>query len=431
MNWDLLLKEANPWLELGGSALVALTIVGLAQLTRRLVAGAGLLKLARNGFRECPPLQASLRYVSDAIVIAMIGAVALLGRAICVVYQLRQEGREWSQAWLLRGGVALVSLLGLAFLIRVYRSWRSNIRVEGTPVEVQVQAVTEGVAPADLKDLGAEAFPNRAGSRWRTGLVARHLILWTLVMTLAWWASIWIWDLARLHDDPAFGRWPVPKTGSVLGFMASLREILVGQIGAWPPWFPAVAYLNPATFLVFLPANRSYLLLSAPSHAILLGATAVGSVLAALHLGGAVWGTRAAVAAQTLLAWRCSSDLSRDRRNSRRQSFLEPIRRETVARCPWLSRIPAEMAANYPELDLRELARRVSQGALNLEEATPWVTRNFGRFVRRPQVAHRRCASAILRYLTVNRSARFARSWSTRAPLYCKRAVNPMVPNPV
>lgn len=417
MDWENLLELAHPWIDLAGSALGALAVVALAQLACRLIAGATPWELVRSGFRECPPLHAGMKCLSDAMLIALIGAFTMLGRAAYVVYRLQQDGKGWSIDWLLRGGLAAGTLLGFIFLVRAFRTWRSNLRVEGTPVQVHVEAVTEGISPADLKNLGAEAFPNRVGDGWRMGLVVRHLILWMLIASLGGWASIWIWDLAGFHDHPNLRRLPVPTTGSVLMFMSSLCEAVIGRIGDRPTWLPAAAYLAVASFLVFLPSNRSYLLLRAPAHAIILGASGVGSVLAALHLGGATWGIGVSIGAKTLLAWRCGSDLSRERQNCKRQSFLEPIRRETVATCPWLSRIPSEMAANYPKLDLRELASRVSQGMLNVEESTTWVTRNFGRLVRRPEVAHRRCASAILRYLTVNRSAGFARSWSTRAPL--------------
>jgi len=398
----------------------AFPVFAILQLLRRMLAGASPGDLLGDAFYECPPVRGGLWFLRWMALLSAIAAAAIAIRAGWLAYEGWDEAPDARLPLLAWSAGALVAGALLLWIGGILHRWLAEGGQEIPRVATRIVATKEGIPDAEIAKAGIEAFPNQVAKLWRLGLWCRRLALW-LLLALIGGLSVYF---VGTHADPEYSgelaffaiaqEWCLAQWSAAAPYLAS-----IGARGyAWHPVLALVAaYFALVCHLVFLFANRRYLLLSSPAHYLALAATGSAVLLAlAPHLsenGLAI----AATAAASFLCCRLGADLGAARRSQKRARVCGPLKERLEAECRFLPELVRRRSDCLPELDAREIERRISCGAENLSEASPFVKRHFGRYLRLAEIRRRPCAIAMLRYLTVGRRVCTVASWATTKSL--------------
>lgn len=373
-----------------GSFALAVVVSTLRRIRRGLTLG----ELARTGAREVVPIRALviiMHWVNTIVFTAsVVGAIAAVGN---LVFRLIDGKR-------LDGGVVVLSIIVPLLAVAAHfvrRMWKQRVvgAERGDPPRVDCSLVPgEGrISPRELTTLGYERFPSPRRPGWRTGLVARVLIMVALPIGACAFA------VASL---------PESRMDAVIGVT---REI--SRFSAPAPIAVAVLWTTGVLLLVLLFADRHYLVVPFRSRIAICAVLAPVAFWASIALdrenGGAVF----LVILSLIVARRMFVDLRLARRAVRVGRACAPVSATIAARFGMLSRLAADPGCALPELDVDERARRVSMGADRLEEASVLVTRRFGRYLDVGTIDAVRCDFAAMRVMTVDRWVVVLPGWGT------------------
>lgn len=406
---------------LGAGCTAAFGLLAILQLARRLLAGATPGELWRQGFHECPPIQALLLGMVGVFWMTLLlsGWIGLKSAFLAIEhYQKAGSVEIGSVLWV----VGMLASVGLSY--RLQKSLWNHLRAAPHPpvaVQVEVSTIESGIADRWFQTLGAESFPNQLSRFWKAGLWIRRLMLSGLALGLLYLLAMVAWEGFELHKDPTFAPWPIARMVQLTVPLEDVRSALTAVVR--PGGLILLGLVSAVLLVTFLAENRQYLLLRFASHWLALGFSGMGLSLSLLGLCGTVGAGFACGVVGIGMIRRLAQDLSIARRYAQRKAFESPMAEQIRSRSSFLSALTRHPECEFPKIDKGELSHRISRGAKNLEEAGALVTRNFGRYLRLARVEHRRCAMAALRYLTVSRRPVFTRGWPTSKALY-----HPQVP---
>ncbi|MBK8977371.1 MAG: hypothetical protein IPM29_15780 [Planctomycetes bacterium] len=373
-------------------------LVGLSVL-RRLLAPVSPLTLLRTRCHEIVPVRGLVGVVHGVLWIGSVAAIVAALRSGWLAWQVYDRRHTLDRELAVAAAVAVVAAVVLRGLRRGWRDRVLHVDPGAPPaVRVRVDELVDRFPHDRLETLGAERFPNRVAPGWRAGMWGRALFA-VLLGGVAW--------LAFAHADD---RGVVAAVRGQLAVLWMLPAELHGVSFA-------VAYIGAALFAIALFTNRHYLLLPFGRMQLAVGASALSPLAAlAVHHGPTAL-LQGAGCAAGLWSLRMVADLRLALRYRRRARVYEPVSAAIAEQVPWLAKLHGDAGCELPALDLGALGERVTRGVKNIEEAGELVTRSFGRYMRRADAAHRPCAVATLRFMTVRRYVELAGGWGTYAGL--------------
>ena len=403
------------WLPLLGLFTGAFATLVAAQFLYRVVAGASLHDLWRDRFFECMPLRAAIGIGRAVLWVAFASSLVALGRALWLVYAHHQRTNRFDERLCLTAGAALAAAIALPFVRRAIRRWLASGKPVPPSVDTRIANIAEGIPTGQLSGLGLESFPSPESPLAQLGLWIRRLIVTLLGLMLLYLTAVLLWHFAHLGSDERFANWPVLPLPAVLAWLAELRSAQFAGLSLRTA--ASASYCAATVFLILRMENRHYLLLRWPGHwgALLSCAGITASGMLAIFGPSAGLGCIALLLA--LIMGRLRADLRLARQAKRHKHVVSPLAAALAEQCPFLPAIPGRARAHYPPLDEKEIGRRITRGAKNLEAAGWLVRRHFGRFMQLGQVRYQRSAICALRYLGVGRSAVLGSGWSTIAGL--------------
>ncbi len=387
------------------------SVVLIVSLARRVVAGAAWSELLRSRFEEVLPLRALVHLVHLILWIAVLASLAAWARSGYALYrEYNAHATLHADSLLLTGGL-MVGVVGLNRMRKAFRAhFVAPVATAPPRVSVAIEMVGNGIAPSALARLGCERFPNRVGRFWWVDTAGRACLL--LALSAFAGVIVWLQWFEREHASPL-----AMYHSTLQAAIAWVREFS-SPTAEWSPFALVLAYFALIVGALCLTRNRHYLLFSFSTQQWIHLAVAVALVAAVAALGGSAE-TVVVAAVGGLVLWciRLLRDLTLDRRYSVRRAAKSEIRKELSQHTPLLAAALEDPACRLPEIQVIDIQERITQGAANIAESDPFVTRRFGRYLRVGRVSKQRCATAMMRYMTVDRSVGLSGGWSTFKPL--------------
>jgi hypothetical protein len=408
---------ALPWLRALQACSAGFSLVLVMSALLRLRAGASPAELVRTRFEEVTPLRGLVHLVHAWIWIALLGSIAAVARAGYAIYRVHEQSQSFRTVDIVLA-IALVALVfALAWLRKRYRAAFVELpKFVAIRVEVSLTAISDGIASGELAGLGAERFPNRIRGTWWLGLCVRAgmlVVLWSGAAAIAWLAFFELEHATFLAPG-------VPLFHAALAWILELSS----SLAPWREYAFVLGYGAVVIAFIALTRNRNYLLFSFGAQQLVHVTVTVLLVLcAALIAGETQVVVLTAIAALSVWGLRMASDLNLARKHTAQRRAESPMRTQLGTQGALLRGVLADPACHLPEINVGDIERRITQGAENLGEADPFVTRHFGRYLRVGRVRKERCAMALLRYMTVDRHVGLAGGWPT-----CKALGGPSVP---
>jgi len=399
-------------------SLMALVVVSSAGFTlalwtsvaRRLWAGARPAALWRSRFDELPPVRALLHLGHAVLWVVYLGVFVASAVALWRLAQASLAAESLAVAELQPAGQCVALTIAAGWARRAYQQHIIDFVPAAPPkVEVKLHLVEDGLDEDDLRHLGMERFPNRFSPRWKTGLWARGLLVFSLGLI---GLAAPVLEFTQVWQGTTFE--PVRHAWRAA---AQLCITSAGWLAPAQSFVPAFLYLTLVLGGIVLRRNRHYLLLSFTRTQLVLATLAC-----ALLLGIVAVFPDPRVLACTLsvvcVAWiaRLRVDLILARRHAREEAAKQLALQRLQHQGDLLAAVLDDPACTLPAIELAQIERRVAQGAANIAESDPCVVRHFGRYMRVGSLRKERCSIAMQRHLAVDRSVGLSAGRPTSLP---------------
>ena len=354
-------------------------------LLARLACGTSPLALIRTRFYEIPPIR-------FAIFMSYLGLWAVV---VVSGWHLAAHGLEYHKNQQeIHGQIALfaAAAMGAAFLVKrfIYHHFIVIHNNEPPTVAVKKVKTSRGIGMGRFATLGKEQFPQMLAYGIKGGLWARG------ILSLAGFSFTGL-IIASMTE------W-----GREQGWQSTINTIILAVRHEIPSletaWVITVGISAAICFWLLIMFNFSYTLVRFSTSLVVLAAT--GSVVWIAALIQNATDDQLSILAG-IGACACSArwchDLVRASNFSQERTVSVPIAAQLAESFPDMSKMKSRDDCRLKPLDESTLAARITQGCRNVEEASPLVTRNLGRFLSLVHIEYEHVVAAMLRYLTVRR----------------------------